>query len=79
MEEKKRVRRTKEELVAEVEKKINYHKECIVALEEKKERILNPKTRKKTLTVKRILDYAKSEGMTLEQVAEKLGVNIENI
>lgn len=79
MEDTKRTRRTREEIVADIDKKISYHKEKITALELKKENVLNPKPRKKTLTMKSILNFAKSEGMTLEQVAEKLGVDIENI
>ena len=77
MENEKRTRRTKEEIVFEIEKKIQYHKECIVALEQKKERTLNPKTRKKSLTMKKILDFAKSEGMSIEDIAEKVGFKLE--
>ena len=79
MEETKRTRRTKEEIVSDIEKKISYHKEKIAYLEAKKERVLNPTPRKKSLTFKKVLDYAKSEGLTVEDVAEKLGINIENI
>lgn len=79
MEENKRTRRTKEEIVAEIDAKITYHKERIISLEEKKERVLNPKTRKKSLTMKKVLDFAKAEGMTAEELADKLGIKIENI
>ena len=79
MEDTKRTRRTREEIVSDIDKKISYHKEKIVALELKKENVLNPKTRKKSLTVKRVLEIAKSEGMTPEDIAERLGLNIENI
>lgn len=79
MEDTKRTRRTREEIVSDIDKKISYHKEKIVSLELKKENVLNPKTRKKSLTVKRVLEIAKSEGMTPEDIAEKLGLNIENI
>lgn len=36
MEEKKRVRRSTEEIVAEIDKKIQYHNECISALQKRK-------------------------------------------
>lgn len=78
MKENKRTRRTKEEIVAEIDAKIAYHKERIISLEDKKERVLNPKTRKKSLTIKKVLDFAKAEGMTAEDLAKKLGLEIEN-
>jgi len=78
MEDNKRIRRSKEEIVAEIDAKIAYHKERISSLEEKKERTLNPKTRKKVLTIKKVIDFAKSEGMTPEELARKLGLEIEN-
>ena len=77
MDEKKRTRRTKEEIVADIDKKIQHHKDCIVALEEKKVRVLSPKPRKKALSMKQILDYSKSQGMTLEDVAKLVGFNYE--
>ena len=79
MEDKKRVRRSKEEIVQAIDKKIAYHKECISALEEKKEKTLNPKARKKALSPKKIIDLAKAEGMTIEDIAQKLNINIENL
>lgn len=77
MDEKKRVRRTTEEIVAEIDKKIQYHTDCIAALKAKKENALKPKTRKARLTTKKILDYAKSQGMTVEDIAKKLGYKEE--
>jgi len=75
MEEKKRVRRTKEQLVADIDKKIAYHHEQIKRLEERKVQVLTPRVRKKSLSAKSILDYAKSNGMSLEDIAAKLGYN----
>lgn len=77
MEENKRTRRTKEQLIADIDKKIEYHKSQIVKLEEKKVQVLTPRSRKKSLSAKSILDYAKSNGMTLEDIASKLGYKIE--
>lgn len=79
MDEKKRTRRSKEELITEVDKKLAYYKERIAKLEEKKERLLNPPARKKTLTSKKIIDAAKANGLTIEEIASKLNVDIENL
>ena len=73
MSETKRTRRTTEEIVAEFDKKIEYHKNCILQLETKKENALKPKTRANRLTLKKITEFAKSQGMSLEEIAEKLG------
>ena len=79
MDENKRTRRSKEELIAEVDKKVSYYKERISKLEEKKERLLNPPVRKKTLTSKKIIDAAKANGLSIEEIAAKLNVDIENL
>ena len=76
MDEKKRTRRSKEELIADVDKKISYYKERITKLEEKKERLLNPPVRKKTLTSKKIIDAAKANGLSIEEIAAKLNVSL---
>ena len=77
MEEKERVRRSTEEIVAEIDKETQYHNECISALQKKKAAALNPKTRKARLTTKKIFDYAKAQGMTMEEIAKKLGYKEE--
>lgn len=77
MAETKRVRRTKEQLVADVDKKISYHKDQIAKLEEKKVQIMTVKPRKKSLSAKGILDFAKQNGMSLEDIADKLGYKPE--
>lgn len=79
MDEKKRTRRSKEELVADVDKKLAYYKERISKLEEKKERLLNPPVRKKSLTSKKIIEAAKANGLSIEEIAAKLNVDIENL
>lgn len=70
--------RSKEERVAELDKKIAYHKQCVTTLEAKKESVLNPKSRKRgSRSVNTIISKAKEAGLTNEQIAEKLGITFE--
>ena len=69
--------RAKEEIVADYDVKIQYHKKCIEALEAKKQRTLNPQRRPKKTSMKNVIDLAKRRGLTIEQIVEKLGLNIE--
>lgn len=74
-----RVMRSKEERIAEIDKKIAFHKEKVTMLEAKKESILNPKPRggrKKGMNT--VLSKAKDLGMTPEEIAEKLGISLED-
>ncbi len=76
--EKKKVRRLAEERVPEIDSKIAAHKDAIKKLEEKKQAILNPKPRlSKAQKVKLVIDKAKNSGMSVEEIAEKLGVTFE--
>lgn len=75
---KRNARRTKEEIVAEIDSKINHHKECIATLEAKKQAVLNPKPRKKVNTMKNVLDKAKANGMKPEEVAKLLGISLDD-
>lgn len=76
--EKKRIRRPADERVAEIDKKIAAHKETIKKLEQRKAEILNPKPRlSKAQKMKIVIDKAKSSGMSVEEIAEKLGVTFE--
>lgn len=69
--------RTKEERLEEIEKKIDGHKKAIATLEAKKEAILNPKPRtRKVKSVGAIIAKAKEAGLTPEEIAKKLGVEI---
>lgn len=72
-----RKHRTKEEIIAEIDLKIAHHTKCIKSLEEKKHNILNPKPRKKKLSQKMIVEAIKSSGMSIEEIAESLGIKIE--
>lgn len=66
----KKVIRSKEERKAEVQKKIQYHKDCIATLEAKLHAIDNPKTPVRTKGMKRILTEAK---LSDEETAKALG------
>lgn len=74
-----RVMRSKEERIAELDKKIAFHKEKVTMLEAKKEAILNPKPRggrKKGMNT--VLSKAKEMGMTPDEIAEKLGISLDD-
>ena len=76
--EKKRIRRSAEARVAEIDEKIAAHKDAIKKLEQRKNEILNPKPRlSKAQKVKIVIDKAKDSGMSVEEIAEKLGVTFE--
>lgn len=62
--------RSIEERVSLIDEKIAKKKAEIAALEEKKNRILHP------VTAKSIFDKAKKAGMSLNEIAEKLGIEI---
>lgn len=74
----KRVRgknKEKEELIAEYEKKIKYHQDCIESLKVKIENVKNPKPNAKQ-QLKEIMAKAEENGLTPEQIAEKLGISL---
>lgn len=76
--DKKFVRRSPEERAAEIDTKIAAHKDTIRKLEQKKAEILNPKPRlTKAEKIKLILDKAKGSGLTVDEIAERLGVSFE--
>ena len=78
-ETKKRVRRSVEECAAELDKKIQAHKEAIKLLEEKKAELFRPKKRRRSDAeiAKDLLARAKKAGMTSKDIAEKLGLEME--
>lgn len=77
-ERKKSVRRSSEERIAEIDAKISTHKATIAKLEAKKESILHPKARiSKSAQMKALLNKAKENGMTNEEIAEKLGIELD--
>lgn len=62
--------RSVEERVAAIEEKIAKKKAEIAVLEEKKNRLLHP------VSAKSIINQAKQAGMSLEDIAKKLGVEL---
>lgn len=78
-ETKKRVRRSVEERAADLDKKIQAHKDAIKLLEEKKAELFRPKKRRRSDAeiAKEILAKAKKAGLSSRDIAEKLGVEME--
>lgn len=76
-EEKKRVRHSNEERIAEIDKKIVYYKDLISKMEQKKEAILNPKPRKGRIGVSSVVKLAKEKGMSVDEMMKKLGLDDE--
>lgn len=77
------VRRSVEERVAEIdgwianaEKRITSAQAKIVELQAQREKLLNPPVRTSRNTVNKIIGKAKENGMTIEEIAEKLGVEL---
>lgn len=68
-EKRKLIRRPVEERVAEIDAKINAHKESIQKLEQKKTAILNPKPRvSKAAKTKLLITKAREAGLTDEEI-----------
>ena len=72
-----RVRRTKEEIVSEIDAKIETHKKNIAALEARKKAILTPKPRKTAISMSSVLKKAKEKGLSAKEIAQKLNISIE--
>ena len=70
-----RVVRSKEERKAEIEKKIQFHKDCIKTLEQKIHDIDNPKTPTRRKGMRRILTEGK---LTDDEAAKALGFKDAN-
>ena len=62
--------RTKEERIAELDKKIQYHQDKIANLEEKKNALITPK-----MSPTQIIKAAQEKGWTTEQIIKKLGID----
>ena len=74
----KRVRRSAEERLADIDQKIKKHQESIKALEKKKQAVLRPKKKKSEAELsKEVLAKAKKAGLTAKDIAEKLGLPLE--
>ena len=61
--------RTKEERIAILDQKIQYHLDKISVLEEKKSALVTPK-----MTPTQIIKAAQDKGWTTEQIIKKLGI-----
>lgn len=70
-----RVRRSTKERVDEIDRKIVFHQKAIKALEEKKQTILTSPINQRTM-VNNILAKAEETGMSLNEIAEKLGIEL---
>lgn len=63
--------RSKEERLEVLEQKIEKKKSELAALEAQKEKLLHP------INMRTVIAKAKELGMTAEEVAEKLGIDVE--
>jgi hypothetical protein len=72
--EKQRKHRTTEERIAEIDTKIEAHKNNIVTLEARKKAILTPRSRKAPLSMSAVLKKAKEKGYTAKDIAKKLDI-----
>lgn len=63
-------RKTVEERIALIDAKIAKKREEIVALETQKHKLQNP------VTMKSVMDKAKKAGLTPEEIAKKLGIEV---
>lgn len=64
-----------EEVIQEYDKKIAFHQDCIAKLEAKKQAALNP-PKSKNAQLKALLQKAQESGLSIEELAEKLGVTL---
>lgn len=64
--------KTKEERIALIDQKIEKKKAEIASLEAQRKKILNP------ISMRAVLTKAKEAGLSPEEVAEKLGIDIED-
>lgn len=65
-----RIIRPLEERIAELDRKIEQKKAELAALEAKKQKLLHPKT------MRSVMNAAKEAGMTPDEIAEKLGLDL---
>ena len=63
--------RSKEERIAILEQKIEKKKSELASLEAQKEKLLHP------VTMRTVMTKAKELGLTAEEIADKLGIDVE--
>lgn len=56
--------------IQEIERKIQYHEDCIAKLKARKAKLNQPSRKQITALLSQV------EGMTMEEIAEKLGVKL---
>lgn len=56
--------------IQEIERKIKYHENCIAKLKAQKAKLSQPSRKQMTALLSKV------EGMTMEEIAEKLGVKL---
>ena len=79
-EESKRIRRSLEERVAEIDKKIEGHEKIIAKLKSKKEALLNPQIRTRKNTAKKAIStLAKEYGIAEEDVRAMLEARAKTV
>ena len=78
MAEQKRVRRTPEQIAADIDGQIAAVQEKAAKLAERKKEVLSPKKRKprksKAERIRELVKQAQKSGMKLDEIAEKLGM-----
>ena len=67
--------RTKEQIISEYDAKIAYHEKCITNLKGKIEEVKNPTANPKK-QIKAIFAKAEENGMSPEEIAKKLGIEL---
>jgi len=73
-EHQRRIRRSNEELIAEVEKQIAVKKQQLEKLEAKKARLLAGKSKSRSLGRTGLIKKAIEQGMSVEEIRDKLGL-----
>lgn len=73
-EHQRRIRRSNEELIAEVEKQIAVKKQQLEKLEAKKARLLAGKSKARSLGRTGLIKKAIEQGMSVEEIRDKLGL-----
>ena len=73
-----RTRRSKDEIIAEIDAKITTHKKNIATLEARKKDLLSPRPRKTAVSMSSILKKAKEKGLSAKEIARKLELNLDD-
>lgn len=66
-------RKSKEEIIKELDDKIAYHQRCIQTLTEKKDAAMQSSKKQQ---IKEVLSKAEKSGLSIEEIAEKLNIEL---